>query len=478
MVESKSLKGDLEKMGLYRTICSLLITVLLFCFLFFFETPRAEGELHKGKTYYVSLTGKDSASGTQKSPWRSIQHAANAVSPGDRVLILSGTYNEDIKIRISGKENIPLLFSAGSEEKVMVKSLEIAKGVSHVNIANLQVEGFKFWGVSLEGSNHHVQLSGLIVKGGEAGVHFTSGDSGSSPQHGPVSDVIVENTLVQNSQYTAIDCTPGPCDRMIFRQLEVTGAGGTAENNWGADGLAIERGQHILVENCYIHDNSGDGIDLNSRDTAGNVSGVVVRQNHVVRNHRNGIKLWAGGRMEHNIIWGQGDAAVILGDWPGKYEVVNNTIAFNMWDPKYSDRNYALVAAYPNDETGVSANMQLTLRNNIFAFNAGEAVGGSTGIYLGKGVRLVSEGNNLYWSQNENEILAEFVAAEREFSRAEIADGTWAKVTGQGTGDITADPLFIAGWPGVDVRHSSDSPANVNNAGASPDILSAGLKKE
>jgi len=452
--------------------------MMLSAFPFFSNTTGGEMTLHKGNIYYVSFTGKDKASGRKENPWRSIQNAANSVFPGDKVLIFSGVYNEQVIIGASGKEHTPILFSAVPGEKVTVKSLEIAKGVSHVNIANLEVEGFKFWGVSLEGSNHHIQLSGLTVKGGEAGLHFTSGDSGSSPQHGPVSDVIVENTFVQNSQYTAIDCTPGPCDRMIFRQLEVTGAGGAAENNWGADGLAIERGQHILVENCYIHDNSGDGIDLNSRDTAGNVSEVVVRHNHVIRNHRNGIKLWAGGRMEHNIICGQGDAAVILGDWPGKYEVVNNTIAFNMWDQKYSDRNYALVAAYPNDETGVSANMQLTLRNNIFAFNACEAVGGSTGIYLGKGVRLVSEGNNLYWSQDENEILAEFVAAEREFSRAQIADGSWATATGQGRSDITANPLFIAGWPKVDVRLRSDSPANVINAGASPDTLSAGLKKE
>lgn len=462
----------------HRIICSLLTTAMLFCVLIFCETPRAEGALHEGKTYYVSFTGKDTTSGRRENPWRSIQHAANSVSPGDRVLIFSGTYNEQVIIGTSGIEHNPIKFSAVPGEKVAVKSLEIAKGISHVSITNLGVEGFRFWGISLEGDNHHVQLIGLTVKGGEAGIHFTSGDSGSPPEHGPVSDVIVENTLVQGPQYTAIDCTPGPCHRMIFRHLEITGAGGTGENNWGADGLAIERGQNILLEDCYIHDNSGDGIDLNSRDTAGNVSGIVVRRNHVVRNHRNGIKLWAGGHMEHNIIWGQGDAAVVLGDWPGKYEVVNNTIAFNMWDPKYSDRNYALVAGYPNDETGVYANMQLTLCNTIFAYNASEAVGGSTGIYLGKGVRLVSEGNNLYWSQDENEILAEFVAAEREFSRAQIADGTWAASTGQGSGNITADPFFIAGWPGVDVRLRRGSPANVNKAGASPDVLSAGLKKE
>ena len=464
-------------MGSYRAICLLLVTLVFFQFPILDVTAGAKATLNKEKTYHVSPSGKDGASGNSESPWRSIQHAANSVSPGDRVLIHGGAYPENVSFRISGKKGKPYLFTAAPGEKVTVKGLELATGVSHVNITNLRIEGFKYWGVSLEGNNHNVKLSGLNVKGGEAGVHFTLGDSGSPPKHGPVSDVIVENTLVQSPQYTAIDCTPGPCDRMIFRHLEVSGAGGIGENSWGADGLAIERGQHILVEDCYIHDNSGDGIDLNSRDTAGNVCGIVVRRNRVVRNHRNGIKLWAGGRMKHNIIWGQGDTAVVLGDWAGTYEVLNNTIAFNMWDPKYSDRNYALVAAYPNDETGVSANMKLTLRNTIFAFNTSEAVGGSTGIYLGKGVRLVSEGNNLYWSQDDNEILAEFVAAEREFSRAQIADGSWAAATGQGAGNITADPLFVAGWPGVNVRLRTGSPANVNNAGASSDVLSAGLKK-
>ena len=463
-------------MGLYRVISSLLVTVVIFQFLVSGEAAGAEEALYRGNTYHVSPSGKDGASGRPESPWRSIQHAANSVSPGDRVLIHGGAYPEHVFFRISGREGKPILFSAAQGEKVTIKGLELTKGVIHLNITNLKVEGFKFWGVSLEGNNHHIKLSGLTVKGGEAGVHFTTGDSGSPPENGPVSEVIVENTLIQDPEYTAIDCTPGPCDRMIFRHLEVAGAGGRGANGWGADGIAIERGQHILVEGCYIHDNSGDGIDLNSRDTAGNVSGIVVRRNHVVRNHKNGIKLWAGGRMEQNIIWGQGDAAVVLGDWAGKYEVVNNTITFNMWNPKYSTRNYALVAGYPNDETGISPNMQLTLRNTIFAFNSSDAVGGPTGIYLGKGVHLIGEGNNLYWSRDDNEIVAEFIAAEREFSRSQIADGTWAASSGQGVGNITADPLFSAGWPRVNVRLRNGSPAIAINAGASPDVLSAGAK--
>jgi hypothetical protein len=47
------------------------------------------------------------------------------------------------------------------------------------------------------------------------------------------------------------------------------------------------------VEDCYVHDNGGDGIDLNSRDREGYATGVIVGRNRVVRNHLNGIKLWA-----------------------------------------------------------------------------------------------------------------------------------------------------------------------------------------
>jgi hypothetical protein len=436
----------------------------------------AEGPHRETKTYHVSPSGSDAAAGGPDSPWRSVQHAADSASPGDRVYIHAGAYVERVVFKRAGAEGAPIVFSEAPGERVTVKGLALAEGVAHLNIANLTIAGFKVWGVSLEGKNHHITLSGLTVKGGEAGIHFTSGDSGSPPEHGPVSDVIVEDSLIKDSTYTAVDCTPGPCDRMVFRHLEITGAGRNGEDGWGADGLAIERGRDIVVEDSHIHDNSGDGIDLNSRDTAGHVSGIVVRRNTVARNHKNGIKLWAGGRMENNVVWGQGDTAIVLGDWPGTYQVASNTIAYNMQDAAYSDRNYALMAAYPNDETGISATMELTLRHNIFAFNSSDAVGGPTGLYLGKGVRLVDEGHNLFWSQDDNEIVAEFIAPEREFSRSQISGGAWAAATGQGRGDITADPLFVAGWPEVDLRLRRGSPAIAIKAGAAAQVLSTGSK--
>jgi hypothetical protein len=270
--------------------------------------------------------------------------------------------------------------------------------------------------------------------------------------------ITLEDSVIHDSEYSAVDCTPGPCNNMVVRRVEIYDTGRSGEDFYGSDGLEFARGYPVLVEDCYVHDNSGDGIDLNSRDREGNATGVVVRRNRVVRNHLNGIKLWAGGRMENNVIWGQGNSAVWVGTWPSTVEVVNNTIAYNMWDTSYSERNWSLVAGYPEEMESPPVN--LTLVNNVFAFNADAIEGGATGIYLGPGVILEREENNLYWSREDGEITADFVSGrDADFIRAEIADGTWDSYSGQGNGDLTSDPLFVAGWPEADLRLQAGSPA-------------------
>lgn len=46
-----------------------------------------------GSTYYVSPTGSDSSSGSSSQPFKTIQHAADVVNPGDTVIVANGTYS-------------------------------------------------------------------------------------------------------------------------------------------------------------------------------------------------------------------------------------------------------------------------------------------------------------------------------------------------------------------------------------------------
>ena len=73
---------------------------------------------------------------------------------------------------------------------------------------------------------------------------------------------------------------------------------------------------------------------------------------------------------------------------------------------------------------------------------------------------LVREANNLYYSRVDGEITADFVEGHGSyFTRAEILDGTWSAFSGQGEGDLVADPVFVSGWPQVDLRLRAASPA-------------------
>ena len=416
--------------------------------------------------YYVSPSGSNSNPGTKEKPWKTIQYGVDSLRPGDRLFIMKGTYEENILIHTSGKENGFIIISSLENQKVTLNGdIEFARGVCYIEIYNINIQNFPGWGVFFRGENHHIKLYGLKINGGESGIVLTYGYSGENPREGPVSDIEIINSTVSNCLYTGVDCTPGPCDRIKLINLEIYGCGLSGGASFGADGIAVEKGKNIIVEACYIHDNAGDGIDLNSRDSEGNVSGIVVRRNRVVRNYLNGIKLWAGGRIENNILWGQGNTPLVIGDYPGKYEVINNTIAYNMWDPSYSIRNYSFVAAYP-DNTGKSSTIDLILINNIFAFNTGPELGSPTGIYLGEGVNLVREGYNLFWSRENGEIQA----GENWFGRKEILDGTWAKWSKQGKGDIASDPKFVSPWPDVDLHLNSESPAI--DAGTSQDAPS------
>jgi hypothetical protein len=416
-----------------------------------------------GAAYHVAVTGNDAAPGTADRPWRTLQHAADSVVAGDTVYVHGGTYAAGgLTFSRGGREGSPIVFGAAAGETVVLDGdVMVAPGTSYLQLAGFTVQGFRVWGVTLSGDNRHVTLSRLTVVGGEAGIRLTEGNSGEAPAHGPVSDVSVEDCTIRDSVFTAVDCTPGPCDRASFRRLEIANAG--IAGGFGGDGLGLERGHDVLVEDCLIHDNGGDGIDLNSRDFAGHVPSIVVRRNQVYRNRLQGIKLWGGGRMEANAVWGQGINPVMVGKYDSTVEVVRNTVAYNMFDPAFGERDYAFVAGYPHDDTGIPARLDLTLSGNIFAFNTGPEQGGRTGIYLGRNVRLLEERENVFFSRDDEEILAVFLG-DRAISQSEIADGTWARLTGQGARDLVADPSFVSPWPAVDLHLRAGSPATGRGA--------------
>jgi hypothetical protein len=98
-------------------------------------------------TYYVAPDGNDAGSGLdRKSAWKTIRYAAGKVSPGDTVLVAGGTYQERVRIRVTGETNAPITFKCAPGEKVNMDG--IAKGLEQCFVAaaknHLRFDGFYF----------------------------------------------------------------------------------------------------------------------------------------------------------------------------------------------------------------------------------------------------------------------------------------------------------------------------------------------
>ena len=287
-------------------------------------------------------------------------------------------------------------------------------------------------------------------------MHFTIGDSGEDPQYGPVSNIILRDSDLHDVIYTAVDCTPGPCNDMTFQNLEIYGAGIGEESSYGSDGLAVERGRNILVEDCYVHDNSGDGIDLNSRDNLlGEDAGqIIVRRNRLENNLLNGIKLWRGGEIRDNVVWNLGNTLLLL-ERGSDYLVVNNTFA--------TSTEHVYLATIGYDPFPGSTSVKLF--NNIF-YNDNPAMGG-TMLFVSEAVELEA-GHNLYFNPYRQE---DVICLEDEcFNKDQINDGTYFAQAGVGENSLYGDPLFSDAQNG-DLRLADNSPAlGAGSADHAPDI--------
>lgn len=385
---------------------------------------------------------------TQVATAGGLQAAVDAALPGDVICLEAGDYSGEgeIGIAVSGADGQPVtLIGLGD---VTLYALSLAEGVSYWRFQDVTVQGYEVWGVTVAGGNQALEFSGLTVTGGEAGFHFTH--SGQA-----VDSITLADSVVRDVMYTAIDCTPGPCNNMRFQRLEVSGAG-LGEGDYGADALAVEKGASILVEDCYFHDNSGDGIDLNSRD-AGPMPGIVVRRNRVINPMQNGIKLWNGGEVVNNLVV---NAHTALVTEPGDYLIAHNTFANN------SEYDYlAVLGGF--EVTGPSA---IRLYNNIF-YNDNPAMGGTL-IYMAAGVQLEAD-HNLYYNPYREEDLICWARADEDLcaSKDTLADGAWFAQTGQDEHSLYADPLFVDA-AGGDFHLSADSPAV--DAGMSGDMMPTG----
>src|SRR5579883_3434141 len=85
----------------------------------------------RAATYFVGVKGSDNAAGAEASPWRTIQHAADAVHPGDTIEIGPGIYRESIRLHRGGASQAPVNLIAKPGARVVITGADRLRNWTH-----------------------------------------------------------------------------------------------------------------------------------------------------------------------------------------------------------------------------------------------------------------------------------------------------------------------------------------------------------
>jgi parallel beta-helix repeat protein len=221
------------------------------------------------KTYYVSsIIGNDQSSGSKKSPFATLQKAADVAEAGDTVLVMPGAYsNVDpnqnvVTLSKSGKAGAPITFKAFDPRNKPVINVRNYQGIqilgSYVNI-----DGFVVAGNRKEFENLTVEQVDAIQKAdGRYSSPTTSG-----------------NGIAIGNFYNNIYPDHVKISNSIIR-----------DNTGG--GIAVIRSDYVTIENNQVYNNSyyspyaTSGISFYQSGNSDNSTGVkiIVRGNTVYGN--------------------------------------------------------------------------------------------------------------------------------------------------------------------------------------------------
>lgn len=314
-----------------------------------------------GRTIYVAQDSD--GDGSAGAPFGSLNAALDATVSGDVIRVADGTYSvgldDDYEALILETPNVTLM-----AERIGGAILTPRDPAQHrVGIAaradDLIIDGFVLRGfgdVGIEYGNaplpqRNLVLRHLIVEQTEEGIRAAYVGDGTRPV---VDGMAIYDVWLRDITVIALQCGEGPCNNLRWEALRVEMGGGPNEDS-GADAIALESGDNIVIFNVEVSGAPGDGIDLKS--ATGVVANVFV---HDIG--RNGIKLWHGGDIINALVHNTGaDAAIVFE--AGDFRILNTLVARHAW----GDSAYAMTAAYdtPNDPGSVE------IANTVFYQNSG-----------------------------------------------------------------------------------------------------------
>ena len=416
-----------------------------------------------GNVYFIAPDGDDASPGTIAKPWRTLQHAADILQPGETVQVRAGTYREAVTLTHSGAPGAPVTFMAYPGETAVLdgagKSLYAAfqttfsdpdPHVSDIAISGFTIRNYAQYGLVMWSINDRFSLTDLdIDDNGSEGIRFSNSDGSR-----------VERVRFEHNE-GGFDCTPilpgretdPGCTSLWASDLQLLDNG--TQGDTGNDQFAIERGSNNTITRSLAAGGVGDGFDVKSDNST--LSYLIAYGT------RNNIKLWGKNSVLFNALAydARADANLVLVAG-GSYTITNVTIA-NM-----TATAYLVVAADPSG----SGQTPITIRNSIF-YNNNPAMEGTL-LYFGADAAKPVVENTLVFNPYRGDAL---VCAD--FSPYTGQCWSDADVTRLPFGSriLYGDPLFT-GAAAKDFHLAPSSPAiNAGGADGAPGLDLAGVAR-
>ncbi|MDA8621514.1 right-handed parallel beta-helix repeat-containing protein [Psychrosphaera sp.] len=248
--------------------------------------------------FFVSNSGDDYNDGTDGSPWKTLQHAANMAAPGDYINVKKGTY-KPFTIRNSGEENKAITFYA---DRAVIEGYA----------------GSNRDGIAIKKANH-IRISGFVVKNAKrAGVSATS-----------CSDVQIEWNEVVDSGVWGI--FTGFCSNLTIRH-------NSTSKSKKEHGIYVSNtSKNIKIYNNKSFLNHGAGIHLNGDESMGGeglIKNAEIYNNYVHHNgKRGGSAINLDGvqysTVYNNILYDNHATGIALFQGDGSDGSSNNQIVHN-----------------------------------------------------------------------------------------------------------------------------------------------------
>jgi parallel beta-helix repeat protein len=244
-------------------------------------------------TYYVSPAGSDSSPGSEASPWKTIQKAANTLRPGDTVLIRQGTYPERVVPANSGTEGNWITYRNYGSETVVIDAESGARdfcirvvGKSYLHFAGLSLQGASSAGLLVMDDAHHVVADGLNCHNNRFGIRLYGGTA-------PVSFITVQNCTLNANTGHGIYLYKKVYDSIVGPHNVITN-NGYGESHYGIEietdypGVQSDGARRITVVNNEVAYNNVQGMQT------WNAVWVWITGNYFHHNGATGIQIEDG----------------------------------------------------------------------------------------------------------------------------------------------------------------------------------------